>query len=105
MFSIFHGFSAPTLYFTHKRWSDVGDVIWWNARQTSAIQKNIVVVVANHARAAAEASKVEKSPKITIFERNDCDNPILPPNQYDIRKARKKSDLRHEHFNFIKLPF
>ena len=64
-----------------------------------------MVGVANRARAAAEASKVEKSSKITIFGQKECENPILPPNQYDIRKAREKSDLRSEHFNFMKTPF
>ena len=105
MFSFFHGFSAPQLYFIHKRWSDVGDVIWWNARKTPAIKKNIVVGVANHARAAAEASKFEKSSKINIFGQKECENPISPPNRYDIRKARKKSYLRSEHFNFMKTLF
>ena len=62
-------------------------------------------MVANHTRAAAEASKVDKSPKITIFGQKESENPILPPNQYGIRKARKKIYLRSEHLNFIKTLF
>ena len=66
------------------------------------IKKYYWLGVAFHYKATMQASKVEKSPKITLFGQKQTENSILPPNQYDIRKARKKSYLRSEHLNFIK---
>lgn len=82
-----------------KRWCDSGDMLWINARQITANWKMLLIMVAFHSKAAMLASKVERSPKITVFGQKEV---WIEINCYDMRKAQKRFYLRSEHFNFIK---
>ena len=55
-------------------------------------------------RAAFQNMKNHRKSLLHIGQK-ESKNPTLAPNRDDMRKARKKSELRHEHFNFMKTLF